>query len=544
MGDNVRAGAHYTQFMVYDLDGDGIAEVAMRTADGTVDGVGQVIGDPNADYRDSRGRILTGPEYLTIFDGTTGAALYSTDFEPARGDIRDWGDNYGNRSDRFLAGIAYLDGERPSLIMARGYYEKTVLVAYNWRDGELTRLWTFNTDDPGNEDYAGQGNHNLSIGDVDGDGKDEIIYGAMAVDHDGTGLYTTGLGHGDAMHLGDLNPNRPGLEVFQVHESSSAEYGKEFRDAATGEVIWGIHTGQDTGRGMAADIDPNYPGAEVWASSRYGLFSSEGEKISDRIPSSVNFGIWWDGDLLRELLDHNRLGDAGIGRIDKWDYENHQSINLLTAEGTLSNNSTKGNPSLQADLFGDWREEAIWRTEDSSALRIYTTMDLTEHRIYTLMHDPIYRLGIAWQNVAYNQPPHPSFFLGHGMEEPPVPNIYINGVLSAKVDVNPNQINLKSQGGKNALTAYIELPSDNDVSEVNRSTVRLNVNGETIFAQAAPSAIGDEDRNGIADLMVKFDRQQVIRALADQQGSIDFSITGNLQDGTSFIGQDTFYLKH
>lgn len=430
LGKNIRAGAHYTQFMVYDLDGDGKAEVALKTADGTTDGTGKVIGDPDADYRNEEGRILTGPEYLTVFDGETGKAVVTNDFEPARGNICDWGDCYGNRGDRFLAGIAYLDGKRPSLIMARGYYEKTMLTAYNFRNGKLKKLWTFDSDDPGNEGYSGQGNHQLSIADVDGDGKDEIIYGAMAVDDDGTGLYTTGLGHGDAMHLGDLDPTRPGLEVFSVHEAAPNPAGIEFRDAATGELIWGVPTDYDVGRGLSADIDPRYPGAESWAvdgawnSPTGGLYTAKGEKISTNIPPA-NFAIWWDEDLLRELLDHNWDADkeVGIGKIAKWDYENERTVDLLVAEGTYSNNHTKGNPTLQADILGDWREEAIWRSEDSSELRIYTTTDLTDQRIYTLMHDPVYRLGVAWQNVAYNQPPHTSFYLGVGMAPPPKPHI-------------------------------------------------------------------------------------------------------------------------
>nr|WP_231952964.1 rhamnogalacturonan lyase [Paenibacillus sp. AD87] len=416
LGKNIRAGAHYTQFMVYDLDGDGKAEVAMKTADGTKDGTGVVIGDASKDYRNSSGYVLSGPEFLTIFNGQTGKALSTVNYEPARSNVSDWGDNYGNRVDRFLAAIAYLDGERPSLVMARGYYTRTVLVAYNWRDGQLTKQWTFDSNTSGNSGYAGQGNHNLSVADVDSDGKDEIVYGAMAVDDNGKGLYTTGLHHGDAMHLSDLDPDRAGLEVFQVHETAS-NAGVEFRDARTGQLIWGIPTTKDIGRGMAADIDPRYKGAEVWADG--GLYTAKGQKIGTTLPSSTNFGIWWDGDLLRELLDSNR--------IDKWDYANSKTVNLLTASGVSSNNGTKSTPNLQADLFGDWREEVVWRTNDSSALRIYTTTAVTDKRIYTLMHDPVYRLGVAWQNVAYNQPPHTGFYLGDGMSTPPVPNIRYAG---------------------------------------------------------------------------------------------------------------------
>ncbi|HMP06014.1 MAG TPA: hypothetical protein PJ982_06670, partial [Lacipirellulaceae bacterium] len=180
LGRNIREGAHYTQFMVYDLDGDGRAEVTCKTADGTVDGRGRVIGDPEADYVDARGRILQGPEFLTVFDGRTGAALDTVDYIPPRGDVAAWGDRNGNRADRFLACIAYLDGQRPSLVMCRGYYTRSVLAAWNFRDGRLSHLWTFDSDDgtPGNDAYRGQGNHGISVADVDGDGRDEIIYGS------------------------------------------------------------------------------------------------------------------------------------------------------------------------------------------------------------------------------------------------------------------------------------------------------------------------------------------------------------------------------
>jgi len=432
LGKNIREGAHYTQFMVYDLDGDGRAEFACKTADGTIDGQGKVIGNADADYRNSRGYILEGPEFLTIFDGRTGAEIVTTDYIPPRHpetlhpkpqQIEEiWGDDYGNRVDRFLACIAYLDGERPSLVMCRGYYTRAVLAAWNFRGGRLSNLWTFDSDDgtPGSRDYRGQGNHNLSVGDVDGDGKDEIIYGACAIDHDGTGLYTTGLGHGDAMHLSDIDPNRPGLEVWGIHERPSHPYGANLRDAGTGKVIWGLQL-RDPGRGLAMDIDPRYPGYECWANSSDGLYSCKGEKISDSKPRSCNMGIWWDGDVLREILDGTR--------IDKWDYENGIANRLLSVEDydCVRNNGSKSNPCICADILGDWREEVIWRTRDNTELRIFTTTIPTGRRFYTMMHDPVYRLSVAWQNVAYNQPTQPGFYFGGGMTETPRPDIVLVG---------------------------------------------------------------------------------------------------------------------
>jgi rhamnogalacturonan endolyase len=423
LGINIRAGAHYTQLMVYDLDGDGKSEVACKTADGTKDGKGTVIGSSSADYRNSSGYILSGPEYLTIFNGQTGAALYTTNYEPARGTVSSWGDSYGNRVDRFLACVAYLDGVRPSLVMCRGYYTRAVLEAYNWRDGKLTKVWEFDTNTSGNSGYKGQGNHNLSVGDVDSDGFDEIVYGACSIDHNGKGLYTTNLGHGDAMHLSDMDPDRPGLEVWQCHENASSASAGEYRDAKTGKLIWGLTGTGDTGRGLALDIDPRYKGYELWTTSSDGVYNVNGTKVSSSRPS-VNFGVWWDGDLCRELLD-------GV-KIDKWDYVNNKSNNILTASDCSSNNTTKATPCLSADIFGDWREEVIWKTTDSSYLRIYTTTSITNNRIFTLMHDPQYRLSIAWQNVAYNQPPHTGFYLGEGMDKPAKPNIYLVPSSAAK----------------------------------------------------------------------------------------------------------------
>ena len=339
--------------------------------------------------------------------------------------MKDWGDDYGNRSERYLACVAYLDGSRPSLVMCRGYYAKTVLAAWNWRDGKLSHVWTFDTDEPSQQDraaYRGQGNHNLSVADVDGDGRDEIIYGACAFDDNGEGLYSTGLGHGDAIHVSDLDPTRPGLEVFDIHEHVRHEYGIEFRDARTGEILWG-QPSPDVARGMAADIDPRHPGAECWAfgPGLRGLWSARGEQISDAMPRSCNMGIWWDGDPLRELLDGTT--------IEKWDYEHERGERLLSAHllECESNNGSKRNPALCADILGDWREEVVLRTRDNRELRIFCSTEPTDLRMPTLMHDPVYRLSVAWQNVGYNQPTQTSFFLGAGMTPPPRPSIRIVG---------------------------------------------------------------------------------------------------------------------
>ena len=430
LGKNIRAGAHYTQFMVYDMDGDGKAEIVCKTAPGTIDGNGKNVllnnDDPNADYRNLNysstsgsgmlGVVINGPEYLTLFDGATGAELHTIPYKPERGSVSSWGDNYGNRVDRFLACVAYLDGVKPSVIMCRGYYTRAALVAYDVIDKKLIERWYHNSPTAGAGAY-GEGFHSLSVADVDGDGKDEIIYGSCVIDDNGSLLYRTGLGHGDAMHVSDMDPDRPGLEVWTVHETTSAAYGFRLWSAATGAHIWGQKTGTDVGRGMAGDIDARYKGFEMWSTGTSGTFDVKGNKISDSRPS-VNFRIYWDGDLQDELLD-------GV-KITKWN--GNGTSTLLTAsnfQSSASINSTKSNPCLSADILGDWREEVIYyNSADPSKINIFTTTISTNHRLYTPMHDPVYRLGVAWQNVAYNQPPHLGFYIGDGLSNIPTPQIF------------------------------------------------------------------------------------------------------------------------
>ena len=341
LGRNIRSGAHYTPFIVYDLDGDGKAEMMVRTSDGTRDAKGNIIGDALADYRhkgpDRIGRILTGKEYITVFNGLTGEAMDSKPYIPERGDLKGWGDEKANRSDRMLAAVGYLDGKKASAIFCRGYYTRSVLAAWDWDGRELKSRWVFDTNDPQWASYAGQGNHNLRVADVDGDGCDEITYGSMAVDHNGRGLYNTGMGHGDAIHLMAFDPKSRELQVWDCHENRRD--GSDFRNARTGEVIFKVPSKSDVGRAMAADIDPNNPGVEMWSADSHGIRNLKGEIINAAKDADdpqrnnylmlggrwlpMNFGIWWDGDLLREMLDR--------GKVSKYNWENNTIDDVFQA---------------------------------------------------------------------------------------------------------------------------------------------------------------------------------------------------------------------
>lgn len=560
LGVNIRSGAHYTQFLAYDFDGDGKAEIMFKTAPGTkiikYDQGGNIASEKyitmpredvkagysnTDDYRMSHddyyehmvrmfmgwhkheevlkgnwpatleecfgiekkysyplsrtdaeslvahfmdvyapsrsarnnlrsfeGFIVDGPEYLTVFDGATGKELETIPYKPGREDDGlMWGDyamariEPGNRVDRFLATVAYLDGEQPYAVFARGYYTRSTLVSYSWDGKHMKERWFVDSgwtpmNNPFNDGPHGrdgtdpvfgtittQGAHSLSASDIDGDGKQEIVYGAATIDHDGSLLYSSmdilppgsaasgtvaRLGHGDALHVSDLDPDRPGLEIFMVHEGGAyAPYGYSMREAATGKIIFGGYTGKDTGRGMVGDLDPAYRGLEAWAGipgfPAGALWSANGQQIGDRAPGT-NMSIKWAADMTTQIVDGS-LNNTPV--IEDW-----QRGRLLTATDTRTNNHTKGTPGLVADIFGDWREELLVRTTDSSAIRIYLSTEVTSRKLYTLMHDAQYRAEAARQNTTYNQPSYTSFYLASDTDwaKVPVPSIQMPGVLS------------------------------------------------------------------------------------------------------------------
>ncbi|MEU4407958.1 rhamnogalacturonan lyase [Streptosporangium sp. NPDC023963] len=554
LGVNIRSGAHYTQFLVYDFDGDGRSEVMLKTAPGTkvirYDAAGnprkerfvtmprpgyshtddyrlsaagyfdhlvdmftkwhehpevvagrwpatleQAFGitpahtyplsrqaatelathfvdvyapsrSANNRLREFAGFVVKGPEYLSVFDGATGRELRTVDYKPGRGDDGLlWGDyamariEPGNRVDRFLSSVAYLDGRRPSAVFARGYYTRTTLVAYDWNGRELKERWfvdsghapmanPFNASphgvDGSNPAFATlttQGFHSMSVADVDADGRQEIVYGAATIDDDGSLLYSSfdvappnsgvpgqnvRLGHGDAMHVGDLDPDRPGLEIWTVHEGGTwAPYGWAMRDAATGRVLFGGYSGRDTGRGMVGDIDPAVRGMEAWSAMppnqeiQAGLWSARGEHLGVITPGT-NQSIRWAADMTTQLVNGTATTVPQTPTVDDF-----RRGTLLTATGTLANNGTKGNPGLVADILGDWREELVARTADSTAARVHVSTEVTNRKLYTLMHDPQYRVEVARQQTGYNQPAYPGFYLATDLDwaKVPVPRI-------------------------------------------------------------------------------------------------------------------------
>ena len=451
LGVNIRAGAHYTQYMVYDFDGDGKSEVILKTAPGSKDGEGNYVskagknitkGDDTKDYRNSSGLLMGkdgGPEYLTVFNGETGAAMQTVDFDPPRSILTssEWGDSYANRSERYLAAVAYLDGVHPSVVMTRGYYTYVYAAAYTWDGTDLKEQW-LSTNTPTEENggtgctvkYAdgtsknntnktlyAQGAHSVSVADVDNDGYDEIIFGSAVLDHDGTVLTYDGRGHGDAEHVSDFD-NDGKQEIFMAHEAGKHNdkiipYAVDIK-RYNGDIMLQAAQG-DIGRGIMDNVDDEYALSSgnlslFWSVAADGIYNQAGEKVGN-IPNTngsnmENFAVYWDGDLGRELLDGNKLVKYSVtSGTERIYYDSKNS----TLPGSI-NNSTKSNACLTADLFGDWREEIVLRYGDG--VRIYFSTIPTDYRLTTLMHDSQYRCAIAWQNVGYNQPPHTSYYIG------------------------------------------------------------------------------------------------------------------------------------
>lgn len=446
MGININAGQHFTQMAAYDFDLDGKAELAVKTAPGTIDGRGIYVSeaslndnikstDNSADYRhsesgsnDTGGRVMSGPEFYTVFQGDTGEALDTIYYPHPRGTVKEWGDNWGNRSERYLTGVAYLDGQTPSIIAWRGYYNKTTATAYNLKNKRLVEIADFDTDDGSNRMFAGNGNHNLTVGDVDGDGCDEILCGSLCLDNDLSVLWCSGRGHGDELHLADYDPTHAGLEYFSVHEeyvkendtedqhrisgSTTGNNGKvknggmTLYDAATGAELFHVDSGRDTGRGMMANVGYSDGYFEFWGAGNYASYGSYSIERKYYSPASTNKRIFWNGDLYDELLDGTGSNDLGsyIAIAD-------DRKRIATLENVLTNNGTKNDPCLIADLFGDWREEIVARSTDNSSLLVYTTVIPTENKLYTLMHDRTYRMQAAAQNAGYNQPSHIGYYV-------------------------------------------------------------------------------------------------------------------------------------
>ena len=453
LGKNVYSSAHTLQFLVYDFDGDGKSEVICQTSLGSKDGQGKYVSNAaqtdeeikaitdkensTADYRSSSGVITKGEEFLTVFNGETGAAMDTISLPTTRGSENgvDYGDDFGNRSNRFVSDIAYLDGEKPYAIYLRGYYfgrngkQRTSIAGISWDGTALSPTYRFDTQKgqegyyDGAYQYVGNGNHNCTVADVDNDGKDEFITGALCMevndDNEFRPKWCTYLQHGDALHIGNYDPTHTGFEFFTVHEDSGTnslsgnditlDFGMSVIDAETGNIMFHEGASDDTGRGVMANVGAGgyY---QIWSAKNSARQSNGGTdfttatSLTGRNTPSMIFRIFWDGDLYDNLLNGANITD--------WNGRNMSNIFSAGNYDCVSINGTKANPSLQADLFGDWREEVVYPTSDGTALRVFSTTDTTDYKIKTLMQDPVYRSGVAAEQTAYNQPPHVGFYMG------------------------------------------------------------------------------------------------------------------------------------
>lgn len=403
----------------YDWDMDGKAEVVMRLEEGSTvhmaDGTTYTIGANGkngsswTNYREPKASGSVewfthyGKEFLWYCEGATGKPYQCIEFplkrlEDGETDLKAaWGDGYGHRSSKYFFGAPYLDGKHPSIFLGRGIYTRHKFIAYDVdpKTHDLKVRWKWTNNQPGSPWY-GQGYHNYIIADVDWDGRDEIVWGSMVIDDNGMGLSTTGLGHGDAQHIGDFNPYIHGQEMFACNEDAPSN---NYRDATTSKIYYRKTDTNDDGRCLAGNFYNDFPGAMGHSAHDTPISTVTNDHVSLNTNGlSMNFRIYWDGDLLEECFNNTEVTKPGEGTI-------------ATFLGAYSNNSTKATPCYQGDIFGDWREEVIERTADNN-IRIYTTNEPTKWRNYSLWYDHQYRNGMVWQPCGYNQPPHVSYFLG------------------------------------------------------------------------------------------------------------------------------------
>ena len=403
----------------YDWDMDGKAEVVMRLEEGSTvhmaDGTTYTIGANGkngsswTNYREPKASGSVewfthyGKEFLWYCEGATGKPYQCIEFplkrlEDGETDLKAaWGDGYGHRSSKYFFGAPYLDGKHPSIFLGRGIYTRHKFIAYDVdpKTHDLKVRWKWTNNQPGSPWY-GQGYHNYIVADVDWDGRDEIVWGSMVIDDNGKGLSTTGLGHGDAQHIGDFNPYIHGQEMFACNEDNPSN---NYRDATTSKIYYRKTDTNDDGRCLAGNFYNDFPGAVGHSAHDTPISTVTNEHVSTNTNGlSMNFRIYWDGDLLEECFNNTEVTKPGVGTI-------------ATFLGAYSNNGTKATPCYQGDIFGDWREEVIERTADNN-IRIYTTNEPTKWRNYSLWYDHQYRNGMVWQPCGYNQPPHVSYFLG------------------------------------------------------------------------------------------------------------------------------------
>ena len=477
LGINIRSGSHYTSYVLYDFDGDGLCEIAFRSSEGTKFADGKIITDANGKVNDYRNRqtdgkgwysgaaiardqndpstattcglIMEGPEYISICRGYDGREITRLDNIPRGGEgskvsrakywSEYWGDDFGNRMDRFFIGVAYLDGipdettgvrvANPSLIISRGIYKNWQVWALDLKGNELVPRWKFDTADHSSK-WLAMCSHCFRVADLDGDGRDEILYGSAAIDDDGSELWCSGNGHGDILHVGKFIKDRSGLQIVASFEESKDYEGQgngyacQVIDARDGSMITGHGRNlpvdaSDVGRCIVADVDPDSPDFEYWSSTQEGMFSCNGTGlVSTTYPTGIangvmyNVAIYWSGQSTREMYDRTCI----VSYKDNPDVNKTNKKRLLSfkdAYGTNDgNHGTKYNPCYYGDFLGDYREEVILGSSDNKSIYIFSTNHPTTHRLPHLMTDHNYDMSQAMQNMGYNQGTNLGYYVG------------------------------------------------------------------------------------------------------------------------------------